>query len=80
MIVCFNENPIHPLLISLNTVCRLFTDLDECIQYIRSMKFEFIFLVVRNIKLGRRIVSLKDEYLQLKSIYILGTRQPELIN
>ena len=44
------------------------------------MELEFIFLIVGNIKLGRRIVSLKDECLQLKSIYILYTRQPELVN
>ena len=80
IIVWLDENPIDSLLTSLNTVCRSFTDFDECFRYIKSIKFEFIFLIVGNIKLGRRVVPLKDQFRQLKSISILCTRQPELTN
>ena len=77
IIIWYDENPIDPRLQSLNTVVRSFTDGDKCLGYIKSIKNEFIFLIIGQVLLARPFLDLKREYKQIESIYVLCLRQPE---
>ena len=80
VIIWLDDDSIDCRLKSLNTVTRSFTDPNKCIAYIKTIKREFIFLIVGRLTLAKPFLHLKHECRQLKSIYVLSLRQPELID